>query len=130
MEVVNRVVDRGAIESAHRILSYCKQIYRYAILIRLTENNPTRDLQEVIPIAKKKHLAFVTKPDEVAKVLNILDKYEGSFIVNSALSLAKTLTYQKMSRVTRGLTRKGRVFYLYTELKSHKVPHFYMFKKH
>lgn len=46
---VNRMVDRGAVESAHRVLQNCGQVFRYAIATGRTERNPATDLRGALP---------------------------------------------------------------------------------
>jgi hypothetical protein len=40
LATVNRIVDRGAVESAHRVLQNCGQVLRYAIATGRAERNP------------------------------------------------------------------------------------------
>ena len=41
LTTVNRVADRGAVESAHRVLQNCGQVFRYAIATGRAERNPS-----------------------------------------------------------------------------------------
>ena len=49
LSTVNRVVDRGAVESAHRVLQNCGQVVRYAIATGRAERNPVADLRGALP---------------------------------------------------------------------------------
>lgn len=49
LTTVNRVVDRGAVESAHRVLQHCSQVLRYAIATGRAERNPVADLCGALP---------------------------------------------------------------------------------
>jgi hypothetical protein len=40
LATINRIVDRGAVESAHRVLQNCGQVFRYAIVTGRAERNP------------------------------------------------------------------------------------------
>ena len=88
LETVRRIEARGALETAHRILGICGQVFRYAIATGRASYNPTGDLRGALPPVKKTHFASVTEPDEVREVLRALDAYEGTLIVKSALRFA------------------------------------------
>lgn len=49
LNVLRRVEDRGAIETAHRVLSIINQIMRYAVQTGRLEFNPARDLTGALP---------------------------------------------------------------------------------
>lgn len=88
LSVLRRIEGRGALETAHRALGNCGQIFRYAVATGRAERDPTRDLRGALPPVKGKHFAAVTDPKEVAQLLRIIEGYEGSFIVRCALRLA------------------------------------------
>ena len=86
--VVQRIEQRGALETAHRALRNCGQVFRYAVATGRADRDPCVDLRGALPPVKGTHFAAVTEPDDVAKVLRILDGYEGTLVVRSALRLA------------------------------------------
>jgi integrase len=88
LAMVRRIEDRGALETAHRALQNCGQVFRYAVATGRAERDPTGDLKGALPPVKGEHFAAVTEPDQVAKVLRALDGYEGTFTVACALRLA------------------------------------------
>lgn len=88
LATVNRIVDRGAVDTAHRALQNCGQIFRYAIATGRTERNPAADLRGALPFAKQAHLAAITDPKAVGGLLRALDDYTGSLITKCALRLA------------------------------------------
>ena len=88
LETVRRIEQRGALETAYRVLSYCSQVFRYAIATGRAVHNPSGDLRGALPPVKGKHFASVTEPGEVGKLLRTLDGYEGTFPVRCALRLA------------------------------------------
>ncbi len=85
---LRRVEARGALETAHRILQNCGQVFRYAIATGRAERNPADDLRGALPPVKEKHLASMTDPKAVASLLRACDGYEGSFVTLCALRLA------------------------------------------
>ncbi len=86
--VIRRVEDRGAIETAHRTLSICGQIFRYAIATGRAERDVAADLRGAIQPVKKKHLAAVVEPKRVGELLKEIDAYQGTLSVQCALRIA------------------------------------------
>ena len=83
-----RVADTGALESAHRVLQTCGQVFRYAVQTGRAVRDPSGDLRGALPTAKPVHMAAVTEPKQVAELLRAFDAYEGTLIVRCALQLA------------------------------------------
>jgi integrase len=69
LATVNRIVERGAVESAHRVLQNCGQVMRYAIATGRAERNPVA----------------------IGGLLRAIDVYKGSFVTRCALQLAPLL---------------------------------------
>ena len=88
LATVNRIADRGAVESAHRVLQNCGQVFRYAIATGRAERNPAADLKGALPSVKQKHLAAITDPNAIGALLRAIDAYRGSFVTKCALRLA------------------------------------------
>jgi integrase len=85
---LRRVEARGALETAHRALQNCGQIFRYAIATGRAERDLSRDLRGALPPAQPTHLAALTEPKAIGDLLRAIDSYSGSFITKSALRLA------------------------------------------
>jgi integrase len=88
LSVVQRIEKRGALETAHRALGNCGQVFRYAVATGRAERDPSGDLRGALPPVKVKHFSAVTEPKQVAEILRALDGYEGSLTVQCALRLA------------------------------------------
>jgi integrase len=88
LKAARRIEDRGTIETAHRVLASCGQVFRYAIATGRATSDPSRDLRGALLPVQKQHLAAIIEPKEVAKLLQMIDDYEGSLIVRCALKLA------------------------------------------
>ena len=88
LEVVRRMEQRGVLETAHRTLRNCGQVFRYAVATGRAMRDPSGDLRGALPPVKGTHLAAVTEPEQVGQLLKVLDGYEGSLIVRCALGLA------------------------------------------
>ena len=86
--VIRRIEQRGAVESAHRALQKCGQVFRYAVATGRAERDLTVDLRGALPHVKETHLAALTDPKQIGPLLRVLDDYKGSLIVRCALRLA------------------------------------------
>ncbi len=91
LATLQRIENRGALETAHRIRSNCGQVFKYAIATARAEHNPASDLTGALPPVKGGHLASTTDPKKVGELLRILDGYQGTLIVSCALKLAPLL---------------------------------------
>ncbi len=85
---LRRIEERGAVETAHRALQNCGQIFRYAIATGRAERDISADLKGALPQVKGGHFAAVTDPKQVAELLRAIDAYQGTFTVQCALKLA------------------------------------------
>src|SRR3984957_4192622 len=88
LETIRRTESRGALESAHRCLGNCGQIFRYAIATGRAKRNPAADLRGALPPFKTTHLASITNPDGVGPLLRAIDGYQGGLVTRCALRLA------------------------------------------
>jgi integrase len=88
LAVLRRVEARGAAESAHRLKQTVGQVFRYAVATGRAQRDITPDLKGALATPQKQHFPAITEPDEVARLLNMLDGYQGTATVRSALKLA------------------------------------------
>jgi integrase len=88
LAVVRRIEGRGALETAHRALGDCRQVFRFAIATGRCTRDPSGDLRGALPPTNGEHFAAVTEPTQVAELLRVLDGYKGTFTVACALRLA------------------------------------------
>lgn len=88
LAAMRRIEARGALESAHRTLSNCGQVFRYAVATGRAERDPSGDLRGALPPYKRDHFAAITDPKRVGQLLREIDGYQGTFAVNCALRLA------------------------------------------
>lgn len=85
---LRRVEDRGALETAHRALQNCGQVFRYAVATGRTERDIAADLRGALPPVKPTHHASITDPKAIGELLRAIDGYSGSFITKCAMRLA------------------------------------------
>lgn len=86
--VLRRIESRGAIETAHRAMQNCGQVFRYAIATGRAERDPAADLRGALAPVKEKHYASITDPRAIGALLRTIDGYQGSFVTQCALRLA------------------------------------------
>lgn len=88
LSALRRVEARGALETAHRLLQNCGQIWRYAVATGRAERDITQDLRGALPPARETHLGAITEPREIGALLRNIEEYKGSEVVRAALRLA------------------------------------------
>jgi integrase len=88
LAVVRRIESRGAIETAHRALSNCGQVMRYAVATGRATHDPSANIRGALAPVKSTHLAATTDPKKLAEILRAFDGYEGTLTVVCALRLA------------------------------------------
>jgi len=88
LKTLERIQERGALETAHRALQNCAQIFRYAGRTGKVTSNPASDMRGALIPVKKNHFAAVTEPHELGKLLATLHSYSGTLPVKCALKLA------------------------------------------
>jgi len=92
LAAIRRIEARGALETAHRALACCGQVFRYAVSTGRAERDPTGDLRGALPpVRKDKHFAAITEPKKVGELMRDIDGYSGSYIVKSAFKLSPLL---------------------------------------
>jgi integrase len=88
LTLVRRIESRGALDTAHRALGSCGQVFRYAIATGRAQQDPSANLRGALPPAKGGHFAATTDPRRIAHLLRAMDGYKGTFSVRCALRLA------------------------------------------
>lgn len=88
LETMRRIESRGAIETAHRALQACGQVFRYAIATGRAERNPAADIQGALQPVIVKHMPAITDPKRVGELLRSIGDYQGQPVTRAALQLA------------------------------------------
>ncbi len=100
LKVLRRIENRGAVETAHRALQECGQIFRYAIATGRAERDVAADLRGALQPVKGRHHPSITDPKKLGELLRAIDGYEGSPITRCALQLA-ALTFVRPGELRR-----------------------------
>ena len=88
---LRKIEERGAVETAHRAKQTAGQVFRYAIVTGRAERDPSGDLKGALKDPKKKHLAAITEPAQVGRLMLAIDGYTGTAAVRAALRLSPLL---------------------------------------
>jgi integrase len=88
LTVLRRIESRGALETAHRVLANCGQIFRYAVATGRAERNQAADLRGALPPVMGTHFASITEPNQIGELLRKINGYKGSFVTRCAMQLA------------------------------------------
>lgn len=125
---MRRIEIRGALETAHRALANCGQVFRYAVATGRAKRDPSSDLRGALPPYRRdKHFAAITEPKRVGELMRDIDSYAGSFIVRCALRLSPLLfvrpgELRKMEWADVNLDAAEWVYFVTKTKTNHIVP--------
>lgn len=88
LSALRRIEGRGALETAHRALQNCGQVFRYAVATGRATSDPSRDLRGALPPVKERHHPSITEPKAIGALLRTVEGYAGAFVTKCALRLA------------------------------------------
>lgn len=88
LAIIQKIESRGAIESSHRILNTCAQIFRYGIVTDRLESDITVPLKGALTPVKGGHFAAVTDVKKFRELLRAIETFSGSRVVSAALKIA------------------------------------------
>lgn len=88
LRILERIQNRGTIETAHRIKNICGQVFRYAVLSGKARFNPVTDLHYVLKPRRPKHMATILEPGRIGELVRAINDYHGERHVAIALKVA------------------------------------------
>ena len=86
LQTIRRIETRS-LDTAHRAMQNCGQVFRYAIATGRQQHDPTHALKGAIPPIRDNHFASITHPEQIGPLLRAIEGYKGEFITQSALRL-------------------------------------------
>lgn len=86
VRVVEKISNRGTIETAKRIKQLIGQIFRYASQRGMCIHNPAADLRDILPPQIRKHHACIP-PSELPDLLKAMKAYKGERLTIGAMEL-------------------------------------------
>ncbi|KGG95480.1 integrase arm-type DNA-binding domain-containing protein [Comamonas thiooxydans] len=87
LAVARKMEERGAFDSAKRLVQICGQVFRYAVAEGSAERDVTADLKGALQKAEKRHYAAITDPAQLAPLLRAMDSHSGHIYCRAALRL-------------------------------------------
>ncbi len=90
-EIIKPLIDKGNLETAHRIRSEISAAFGYAIAHGFTDYDPAQPVGKQIPPQKIKHRAALTDPKEVGLLMRHIYNYQGTLVVQCALKISPLL---------------------------------------
>ncbi len=88
LECLRRLEHQNTHETARRVLRYCSQTLRYAIMTGRAETDVLGQLRGALAPRKIRHLASVKDPQRVGALLRAIDCYDGRLVTKLALRFA------------------------------------------
>jgi len=88
LTVLQRIENRGAVETAHRTHQNFGQIFRYAIASGYAQNDPCPHLRGALKPIRQRHHASIVEPKKIGELLRAIRSYEGFFVTKCALRFA------------------------------------------
>ncbi len=86
---INKIIERGSIESAHRTLGVISRIYETVILDGIID--ATAGVKIRLPKIIHGKFAAITEPKQFAQLLRSIDDYQGAPEIKAALQIAPIL---------------------------------------
>ncbi|MFI2811331.1 tyrosine-type recombinase/integrase [Microbulbifer sp. JSM ZJ756] len=91
LRCLRRIESRNTVETAHRVKRVASQVFRFAVATGKADRDPTADLTGALKPTKKQHLAAITDPREVGRLMLAIEGYKGTPTVRVALKLSPLL---------------------------------------
>ena len=84
-----KIQEKGLLDTVRKVKGIANGVFSYSVGMGLISVNPVRDLpNDIFKKQPKNHYATLTNPKDISWLLNKLDKYNGSYEVNTALIIA------------------------------------------
>ena len=106
LSVLQRIEDRGAIDTAHNALQVLSQIFRYAKQSQRIDANPAVDLKGALRPISTRHRAAITEPTQLGSLLLKIDNYSGTLVVKRLLQLCPILFQRPGEMISAKCTSK------------------------
>jgi integrase len=87
LDVLLKIEEREAFETAHRVKSIIGQVFRFGIPYEYCDRDITQDLRGALTPTRPKNFASITNPDEIGIMLNLIDDYTGHLSTQFALKI-------------------------------------------
>jgi len=87
VKIAQKIQDRGALETAHRLLNLCNQIWRYALQLDKVHHNIVADISkaDILKSFTHKPMRTITEPKRIGELMRALYNYHGEYTTKWAL---------------------------------------------
>ncbi|MEZ5452888.1 MAG: tyrosine-type recombinase/integrase [Thiothrix sp.] len=94
LEVVQAIIDRGALETAKKVNRYLNAVFRYAVTRKLVKHNEADNLRDEIPTAKTVHNPHLT----VGEMPEFIRAVRNDSVSGEVLKIAVQITMHTLCR--------------------------------
>ena len=77
LDIARRIENRGAIETAHRVVNRISEVFTYAMALEKVDNNPAISIGKLLRPVKTTCYAATVEPSEFRIILRKIYKYQG-----------------------------------------------------
>ena len=85
---IRKIEARGSIDTAHRAMQMCGQIFRYAVATGMAERDATADLRGAIATIPQSHFSAIVEPQKAKELMRSIFGYVGHPYTVAALKLS------------------------------------------
>ncbi|SFV59613.1 Integrase [hydrothermal vent metagenome] len=87
VRIAQTIQERGANETAHRLINLCSQIWRYALQLDKVKHNIVADISKNDVLQSFKHtpMRTITDPQRIGELMRALHEYHGEYSTKWAL---------------------------------------------
>ena len=85
---LRKIELRGSVDTAHRAMQICSQIFRYAVAIGMGERDVTTDLRGALAAVPESHFSAITEPKQAGNLMRSIFEYNGHPCTVAALKLS------------------------------------------
>jgi len=87
VKIAQTIQERGAVETAHRLINLCGQIWRYALQLDKVKHNIVADISKNDVLQSFTHtpMRTITNPQKIGELMRALSEYHGDYSTKWAL---------------------------------------------
>jgi integrase len=98
LQQIRRIEERGAVETAHRVLQIFGQVFRYAVAAGHCKRNQALDLRGCLTKKVERHFPAIVEDRGIKALMLAIDEYSGSYVTRAGL-LFSAYTFQRPGEI-------------------------------
>ncbi|KZZ72476.1 integrase [Oleiphilus sp. HI0130] len=91
VHAIGKIEARGAYETARKARRIAGQVFRFGIAAGVCQYDIAASIKDTMTHTVVKHMAAITDPVELGRLIVAIDAYSGTFVVHQALRLSPIL---------------------------------------